>query len=58
MANMEKLYSDEKSVTFTSTYYDAIKNVDALIILTEWNEFRNPDFNKLKDFMKGNIIID
>jgi len=58
MVNMESLYSEEKSVTFTSTYYDAIKNVDALIILTEWNEFRNPDFNKLKDFMKGDIIID
>ncbi len=58
MVNMEKLYSDEKSVTFTSTYYDAIKNVDALIVLTEWNEFRNPDFDKLKDFMNGNIIID
>jgi UDPglucose 6-dehydrogenase len=58
MSNMEKLYSDEKSVTFTSTYYDAIKNVDALIILTEWDEFRNVDFEKVKDFMDGNIVID
>jgi UDPglucose 6-dehydrogenase len=48
---MEKLFENEKSVTFTSTYYDAIKNTDALIVLTEWNEFRNPDFDKLKDFM-------
>jgi len=58
MSNMEKMYDSEKRITFTSTNYDAIKNVDALIILTEWNEFRNPDFNKIKDFMNSNIIID
>jgi UDPglucose 6-dehydrogenase len=58
MNNMQKLYPDEKSLSFASTYYDAVKNTDALIVLTEWNEFRNPDFDKLKDFMNEKIIID
>lgn len=58
MNNMEKLYDSEKKISFTSTNYDAIKEADALIILTEWNEFRNPNFNKISDFMNKKIVID
>ena len=58
MKNMEKLYEKDKRITFVSRNYDALKWVDALIILTEWDEFRNPDFEKISDFMQWNIIID
>ncbi len=58
MNNMERVYDNEARVVFTSRNYDALKNCDALILLTEWDEFRNPDFDKVKDFMRGNIVID
>ncbi len=38
--------------------YDALKDADALIISTEWDEFRQPDFEKMKSLMKSPIIID
>ena len=52
MNNMEKLYENEAKIVFTSRNYDALKNSDALIILTEWDEFINPDFEKIKNLMK------
>ncbi|MDQ7010102.1 MAG: UDP-glucose/GDP-mannose dehydrogenase family protein [Candidatus Gracilibacteria bacterium] len=56
--NMRNIFGDNKKITFCSNNYDAIKNSDALIILTEWDEFRNPDFDKIKNLMNGNIIVD
>lgn len=38
--------------------YDAMKNADALIIVTEWNEFRNPDFDRIKSLLKKPVIFD
>jgi UDPglucose 6-dehydrogenase len=38
--------------------YEAINNVDALIICTEWSIFRTPDFGKLKDNMNSPVIFD
>lgn len=39
-------------------YYDVLKNVDALLILTEWNDYRRPDFERMKDLMKTPLIFD
>ena len=47
-----------QDVTWCSSAYDAIKNADALAILTEWNEFRSLDFNKLRAIMKQPIMVD
>jgi UDPglucose 6-dehydrogenase len=38
--------------------YEAVKNADALVIVTEWNEFRRPDFEKIKKLMRGSVIFD
>jgi UDPglucose 6-dehydrogenase len=38
--------------------YDAAEGTDALIIMTEWNQFRNLDFERLKGIMKSPILID
>lgn len=38
--------------------YGILKDADALVILTEWGEFKNPDFSKIKSLMKSNIIFD
>ena len=48
----------KKGVIFAKNAYDALKEADALIILTEWDEFREPDFEKIKQLMKQPIIID
>jgi len=47
-----------QSVSYYSDKYQVAENADALIILTEWNEYRNIDLNELKKIMKGNIILD
>ncbi|HOJ18731.1 MAG: UDP-glucose/GDP-mannose dehydrogenase family protein [Ignavibacteriales bacterium] len=46
------------SITYTENEYDALKEADGLLILTEWNEFRNPDFSKIKESLKRNVIFD
>ena len=52
-----KEYFNNK-IEFSKTSYDALKNCDALILITEWNEFRHPDFNKIKKLLKTPIIFD
>lgn len=46
------------SVTFCDHHYDACDGADALAIVTEWNEFRNPDFDYLKVKMNSPVIFD
>jgi len=38
--------------------YDVLPDVDALILVTEWKPFNNPDFEKMKDLMKSHVIFD
>ena len=45
-------------LSFVKGSYDAIKGVDALVILTEWNEFREPDFEKMRSLMRSPVIFD
>ncbi len=58
MSNMKDFFWDEKRVIFTDNNYETLKNSDALISLTEWDEFRIPNFEKMKNLMNSNIIID
>jgi UDPglucose 6-dehydrogenase len=48
----------EKNIYFAKNSSDAIKNTDALLIVTEWDEFKNFDIKKFSKLMKGNIILD
>ncbi len=43
---------------YVDEQYKALENADALLILTEWNEFRNPDFDKIVSLLKSKIIFD
>lgn len=45
-------------VTFCATAYDAAKDVDALLIITEWNEFKQLNWAKMKEFMRQPIVVD
>ena len=47
-----------KSVIWTRNGYDALEGADALLLATEWNEFREPDFNKMKSLMRRPLIFD
>ena len=38
--------------------FEALQNADCALILTEWNEYRNLDFDKTKSVMRGNLIYD
>jgi UDPglucose 6-dehydrogenase len=48
----------KKSVVFTEDGYDALTGADALAVVTEWNEFRTPDFLKIKKQLKKPLIFD
>ena len=52
-----KMYFNE-SIIYAKNAYDALCDADALLLLTEWNEFRRPDFDKIKSNLKNAIIFD
>ena len=59
-ASKSKLSSIFKSdkLIFSSNQYDILKEASCLLLLTEWLEFRSPDFSKIKSLMKNPIIFD
>ena len=52
-----KFYFEDK-ITYAKNAYEALENADALLLLTEWNEFRRPDFDRIKNTLKNPIIFD
>ena len=48
----------KSGVTYTSRNYEALKGADGLAILTEWQEFREPDFQKMRKLLKNPVIFD
>lgn len=49
---------DDKNIEFTSSKYDALDNADALILITEWKEFRSLDLDELSKRLNQKIIFD
>jgi len=56
MPNVKALLGDK--INFAENQYDALEGADALIIATEWNEFRTPDFLKIVKSLKQKVIFD
>ncbi|MBI4973944.1 UDP-glucose/GDP-mannose dehydrogenase family protein [Candidatus Roizmanbacteria bacterium] len=56
MENIQKKYTGK--LTYCSNPYDVVKGVDSLAILTEWNEFKQIDLDKVKKAMKTPLIFD
>jgi UDPglucose 6-dehydrogenase len=48
----------KKRVNYMEHDYDALQGADALAVVTEWSEFRNPDFKKIKKMLKKPVIFD
>jgi len=48
----------ESKVTFVESSYDALEDSDALLIVTEWSEFRRPNFGKISSLLKQPVVFD
>jgi UDPglucose 6-dehydrogenase len=58
MENVKKMFSSNSLLSFKKDMYEALDGADALIIATEWSEFRSPDFTKVKEMLSQPIIFD
>ena len=47
-----------QNITYVTSKYDVLKDSDALVLLTEWKEFRSPDFEEIKKELKQAVIFD
>ena len=56
MGHVKQLMGDK--ITFTKNPYEALENADALLIVTEWPQFRTPDFERMDSLLKNKVIFD
>lgn len=55
---VERIYGEREDLQLMNSKYDAIKEADALVIATEWKEFKAPDFDEIKKQLLNPLIID
>ena len=55
-SKMSNIYGER--IEYSKTNYDACNEKDALIICTEWSEYRQPDFNYISSIMNSHVIFD
>jgi UDPglucose 6-dehydrogenase len=58
MGTFEVAFGANSSLALKRSSYEALSGADALIICTEWNEFRNPDYARMKKLMKQALVFD
>jgi UDPglucose 6-dehydrogenase len=56
MENVKKQLG--KKIAYADNQYDVLQDADALVIATEWSEFRTPDFNRISSLLKNKVIFD
>lgn len=56
MKTAQKIFGEK--ISYAPNNYEALKSADALILITEWNVFRNPNFEKVKSLLKHPVIFD
>ena len=57
-ANAGRVLDDNPLVTIADDQYSALEGAEALAVMTDWNQFRNPDFSRIKTMLKAPIIFD
>jgi UDPglucose 6-dehydrogenase len=57
-AEAQRLYAGVAGLSLARNAYDAVQGADALAIVTEWQEFRSPDFERLRELLKTPVIFD
>jgi UDPglucose 6-dehydrogenase len=58
MAKREEYFGNNPSITYFENKYLALKNADALLVITEWKDFRAPDFEEIKKLLHRPAIFD
>ena len=59
MAEAQEFYlKGVENISYVNSKYDVLKEADALVLLTEWKEFRSPDFEEIKTQLKSPIVFD
>jgi UDPglucose 6-dehydrogenase len=58
VAEAHRIYGDRADLTLCKSVEDAVKGADALAIVTEWREFRSPDFDAIKAALRVPVIFD
>ncbi|AQW87666.1 UDP-glucose 6-dehydrogenase [Campylobacter pinnipediorum subsp. caledonicus] len=56
--NEAKKYLKNSNLTYAKSKYDAVDDADCMVLLTEWSEFRSPDFYEIKNRLKNPVIFD
>jgi UDPglucose 6-dehydrogenase len=56
MENAERIFG--RKISYAKEQYAALRGADALLLVTEWQEFREPDYSKMKSLMKQHVIFD
>jgi UDPglucose 6-dehydrogenase len=54
----KKVFGNNPAIAYCDNHYDALKDADCLALITEWNLYRNPDFERVKRLLKSPIIFD
>ncbi len=47
-----------RRIRYAKSNYESLENADALLLVTEWNAFRNPDFQRMRALLKYPVIFD
>jgi len=58
MDEAKRTFGDDPKISYADGNYEALKGADALLLVTEWNQFRYPDFQAIKERLKQPIIFD
>ena len=58
MLEAKSIYLTGLDVEYCNNKYDCINNCDAMVLLTEWKEFKSPDFEEIKKRLNSYIIFD
>ncbi len=58
MAKTPEYFGDNPSITYFDDKYDALDGADAMLVVTEWKEFRTPDFDRIRELLNEPIVFD
>jgi UDPglucose 6-dehydrogenase len=58
MPETRRIYGDREDLDLVEDAYEALRGVDALIVVTEWKSFRSPELDRMQSLMNGKVIFD
>ena len=58
MSEARRVFDGDAALTFAETPMEALEGADALVVVTEWKVFRNPDFERIRTTLRQPVIFD